>query len=79
MSVANTLRVWQHPEGLRESFIFGGLQPLVKSPDEVYRRLYRKVIQRKSRRVVQSLNVRVGLSFLKASSFTVRPRWLIKA
>ncbi|KAK0940378.1 hypothetical protein LTR29_008117 [Friedmanniomyces endolithicus] len=35
-----------HPEGLRESFIFGGLQPLVKSPDEVYRRLYRKVIQR---------------------------------
>ncbi|KAK0824287.1 hypothetical protein LTR73_007765 [Friedmanniomyces endolithicus] len=35
-----------HPEGLRESFIFGGLQPLFKSPDEVYRRLYRKVIQR---------------------------------
>ncbi|KAK3073510.1 hypothetical protein LTR53_004849 [Teratosphaeriaceae sp. CCFEE 6253] len=35
-----------HPEGLRECFIFGGLQPLVKSPDEVYRRLYKKVIQR---------------------------------
>ena len=35
-----------HPEGLRESFVFGGLQPLVTSPDEVYRRLYKKVIQR---------------------------------
>lgn len=35
-----------YSEGLRESFIFGGLQPLVKSPDEVYRRLYKKVIQR---------------------------------
>ncbi|KAK5114290.1 hypothetical protein LTR62_002541 [Meristemomyces frigidus] len=35
-----------HPEGLRESFIFGGLQPLVKSPDEVYRSLYKKVIER---------------------------------
>lgn len=34
------------PRSLRESFIFGGLQPLVKSPDEVYRRLYRKVAQR---------------------------------
>lgn len=34
------------PEGLREAFTYGGLQPLVKSPDEVYRRLYRKVIQR---------------------------------
>ncbi|KAJ9624075.1 hypothetical protein H2203_005523 [Taxawa tesnikishii (nom. ined.)] len=35
-----------YPQGLRESFIFGGLQPLVKGPDEVYRRLYKKVIQR---------------------------------
>lgn len=35
-----------YPQGLRETFIFGGLQPLVKSPDEVYRRLYKKVIQR---------------------------------
>lgn len=35
-----------YPEGLKESFIFGGLQPLVKSPDEVYRRLYKKVVQR---------------------------------
>ncbi|KAI7210716.1 alpha/beta-hydrolase [Hortaea werneckii] len=35
-----------HPEGVREAFLFGGLQPLVKSPDEVYRRLYRKVIER---------------------------------
>ena len=35
-----------YPEGLRESFIFGGLAPLVNNPDEVYRRLYKKVIQR---------------------------------
>lgn len=35
-----------HPEGLREAFLFGGLQPLVKSPDEVYRRLYGKVKER---------------------------------
>jgi len=35
-----------HPEGLRECFIYGGLQPLVREPDEVYRRLYRKVIAR---------------------------------
>lgn len=35
-----------HPEGLREAFLFGGLQPLVKDPDEVYRRLYKKVIER---------------------------------
>ena len=35
-----------YPQGLRESFIFGGLPPLVNQPDEVYRRLYRKVIQR---------------------------------
>ncbi|PNS21336.1 hypothetical protein CAC42_1115 [Sphaceloma murrayae] len=30
-----------YPEGLRESFIFGGLMPLVQDPDEVYRRLYK--------------------------------------
>jgi pimeloyl-ACP methyl ester carboxylesterase len=35
-----------HPEGLREAFLFGGLQPLVKNPDDVYRRLYRKVAER---------------------------------
>lgn len=35
-----------YPEGLRESFMFGGLQPLVKSPDDVYRRLYVKVKER---------------------------------
>lgn len=35
-----------HPEGLRECFFFGGLPPLVNGPDEVYRRLYKKVIQR---------------------------------
>lgn len=34
------------PESLREAFLFGGLPPLVKSPDQVYERLYRKVIQR---------------------------------
>lgn len=35
-----------YPNGLRESFLFGGLQPLVRSPDEVYRRLYVKVKER---------------------------------
>ncbi|KXT03144.1 hypothetical protein AC578_7729 [Pseudocercospora eumusae] len=35
-----------YPQGLRESFIFGGLQPLVKNPDEVYRHCYRKVAER---------------------------------
>lgn len=35
-----------HPEGLREAFLFGGLPPLVDEPDEVYRRLYKKVIER---------------------------------
>ncbi|EMD00106.1 hypothetical protein BAUCODRAFT_63307 [Baudoinia panamericana UAMH 10762] len=36
-----------HPEGLRESFIFGGLAPIsVRDPDEVYRRLYKQVIRR---------------------------------
>lgn len=35
-----------YPQGLRESFIFGGLAPLVKSPDDAYKRLYKKVIQR---------------------------------
>ena len=35
-----------YPEGLRESFMFGGLAPLVSNPDDVYRRLYKRVIQR---------------------------------
>ena len=35
-----------YPQGLREVFMYGGLQPLVKSPDEVYRRLYKRVIRR---------------------------------
>jgi pimeloyl-ACP methyl ester carboxylesterase len=34
------------PEGLREVFIFGGLQPLVTSPDEVYRATFKKLIER---------------------------------
>jgi pimeloyl-ACP methyl ester carboxylesterase len=34
------------PEGLREVFLFGGLQPLVDSPDPVYRATLKKVIQR---------------------------------
>jgi pimeloyl-ACP methyl ester carboxylesterase len=34
------------PEALREAFVFGGLQPLVNQPDEVYRATYKKVIQR---------------------------------
>ncbi|KAI5361719.1 putative alpha/beta hydrolase-1, peptidase S33 [Septoria linicola] len=35
-----------YPQGLRESFLFGGLQPLVHTPDEVYSQLYHKVICR---------------------------------
>ncbi|KAG8630327.1 hypothetical protein KVT40_001946 [Elsinoe batatas] len=35
-----------YPEGLRESFIFGGLMPLVREPGEVYRRLFRVVERR---------------------------------
>lgn len=35
-----------YPEGVREVFVFGGLQPLLKGPDEVYRRLYKKVMER---------------------------------
>jgi pimeloyl-ACP methyl ester carboxylesterase len=34
------------PEGLREAFLFGGLQPLVDSPDPVYRATFEKVIER---------------------------------
>ncbi len=36
------------PEGLREVFVSGGLPPLVPHPGEVYKRLYRKVIERNS-------------------------------
>jgi len=36
-----------YPAGLRESFIFGGLSPIAhNNPDEVYRRLYKKIIAR---------------------------------
>jgi pimeloyl-ACP methyl ester carboxylesterase len=34
------------PHGLREAFVFGGLQPLVDDPDEVYRATFKKVIER---------------------------------
>lgn len=34
------------PQGLREAFVFGGLQPLVDDPDEVYRATFAKVIER---------------------------------
>jgi hypothetical protein len=34
------------PEGLRECFIFGGLQPLYTNPDKVYRACYPKLIER---------------------------------
>lgn len=37
-----------YPEGLSECFIFGGLQALVKSPDEVYRRTY-KIVSRRNK------------------------------
>lgn len=40
----------QAPEGLREVFTFGGLPPISqKDPDEVYRRLQRKVLQRNAK------------------------------
>ncbi|KAK8033267.1 hypothetical protein PG991_002665 [Apiospora marii] len=35
-----------HPEGLRESFITGGLAALDKGPDEVYTLTYQKVMER---------------------------------
>ncbi|KAH8675819.1 Alpha/Beta hydrolase protein [Xylariales sp. PMI_506] len=35
-----------HPEGLRESFITGGLVALDKGPDETYQSTFQKVIQR---------------------------------
>lgn len=35
-----------HPEGLRESFIVAGLQPLNKPSDEVYTAMYRRLIGR---------------------------------
>jgi pimeloyl-ACP methyl ester carboxylesterase len=35
-----------YPESVREAFVFGGLPPLVEGPDEVYRRLFKKVEQR---------------------------------
>jgi pimeloyl-ACP methyl ester carboxylesterase len=34
------------PEGLREVFLFGGLPPMADGPDEVYDRLYKRVITR---------------------------------
>ncbi|KAG9912325.1 alpha/beta-hydrolase, partial [Aureobasidium melanogenum] len=35
-----------YPQGLREAFIYGGLQPLVKQPDPVYRALFKRVARR---------------------------------
>ncbi|KAH9880097.1 hypothetical protein J1614_002123 [Plenodomus biglobosus] len=35
-----------YPEGVKESFLFGGLPPLRNKPDEVYMRLYERVKQR---------------------------------
>jgi pimeloyl-ACP methyl ester carboxylesterase len=37
------------PEGLRESFITGGLAPLTRSADEVYRATYRRVLEQNRR------------------------------
>lgn len=34
------------PESVREAFIFGGLPPLVKTPDRVYEQTYKTVIRR---------------------------------
>ena len=40
----------QAPEGLREVFTLGGLPPVTQnSPDEVYRRLHRKVLERNAK------------------------------
>ena len=40
----------QAPEGLREIFTLGGLPPVSqKNPDEVYRRLYRKILERNAK------------------------------
>lgn len=35
-----------YPKSVREAFLFGGLAPIGHGPDEVYRRLYKKVITR---------------------------------
>lgn len=35
-----------YPQGIRESFLFGGLQPLVTHPDLVYQSTFRKVAER---------------------------------
>lgn len=35
-----------YPEGLRESFIFGGLASLTADADEVYRRTYKRTVER---------------------------------
>jgi pimeloyl-ACP methyl ester carboxylesterase len=35
-----------YPEGVKEAFIFGGLPPGSKGPDEVYERLYKRVERR---------------------------------
>lgn len=35
-----------HPEALREAFLFGGLPPLARGPDDVYARLYRRAARR---------------------------------
>lgn len=35
-----------YPQALRECFVTAGLPPLVNNPDEVYRRLWRKVAER---------------------------------
>jgi pimeloyl-ACP methyl ester carboxylesterase len=35
-----------YPQALRECFMFGGLAPLVSSPDDVYKRLYKRVLER---------------------------------
>ena len=35
-----------HPEGLREVFMTGGLAPIIRQPDEVYRLTFKKVVER---------------------------------
>ena len=38
-----------HPDGIREAIVTGGLPPLTRSPDDVYRATYRRVLERNRR------------------------------
>ncbi|KAF2835872.1 alpha/beta-hydrolase [Patellaria atrata CBS 101060] len=42
----STTYLSKYPEALREVFIFGGIPPVGKHPDEIYERMYKKNIER---------------------------------